>query len=116
MPVRFSLRPRIVELLGEHESLTMVEIASELAISRESAVQAVRKMRKAKMVYVKDWTDDSEGTQNYLRPMYALGNERDKRKPNAAARHKQSKIRYDRKTRIARRAGLSKAPALQSGI
>jgi hypothetical protein len=47
-----------------------------------------------KRVHICGWTEDSEGTRRYIRPIYNVGNLPNKQKPLMSLRRKENRARY----------------------
>lgn len=78
---------KILALLAEHEQLSRVEIQKELELTKRSASALLSKLlkptpRQSKRIYVIAYTFDDEGARAYPRPLYALGDRPDARRPD----------------------------------
>lgn len=92
---------KALEALSEFGRMSAQEFADWAEISRYDAHAVLGRMSKRtkageKRIYVADWTHGHDGARRYPRPVYALGDQRDKPKPKAdpaanRRRHEQSK-------------------------
>lgn len=80
---------KALEALQEFGRMTAQEFADMADISRYDAHAVLRRMNKRtkagdKRLHVADWVYGHDGARRYPRPVYALGDQRDKPKPKAS--------------------------------
>jgi len=73
-------------LLEEQGQMTRAEICQAIGIPKISLSPVLTRMcRKTpkldKRIYIAGWSEEHEGARRYPRAIYALGNERDQKKP-----------------------------------
>lgn len=101
---------RALEALGEFGRMSAQEFADWAEISRYDAHAVLRRMNQRtkageKRIHIADWTYGHDGARRYPRPVYALGDRRDKAKPKAdpaanRRRHEQGKNKMYRMTSV----------------
>lgn len=92
---------KALEALNEFGRMTAQEFADYADIGRYDAHAVLLRMNKRtkagdKRIHIADWTHGHDGARRYPRPVYALGDKLDKKKPKAdpaanRRRHEQSK-------------------------
>lgn len=98
---------RVLEALQEFERMSAQEFADWAEISRYDAHAVLSRMNtrtKAgeKRIHIADWTYGHDGARRYPRPVYALGDKRDKAKPkpDVAGNRKRSEGKRNRLHRM----------------
>lgn len=101
---------KVLEALTECGRMSAQEFADWAEISRYDAHAVLRRMNQRtqageKRIHIADWTYGHDGARRYPRPVYALGDKRDKAKPkvDVAAnrrRYEQGKNRMYRMTSV----------------
>ena len=105
----FNRGPHVIkalEALHEFGRMTAQEFADMVDISRYDAHAVLIRMHKRtkagdKRIHITDWVYGHDGARRYPRPVYALGDQRDKPKPKAdpkanSRRYEQGKNRMYR--------------------
>lgn len=92
---------KALEAFNEFGRMTAQEFADYADIGRYDAHAVLNRMAKRtkagdKRIHIADWTHGHDGARRYPRPVYALGDKLDKKKPKAdpaanRRRHEQSK-------------------------
>lgn len=92
---------KALEALNEFGRMTAQEFADYADLGRYDAHAVLLRMNKRtkagdKRIHIADWTHGHDGARRYPRPVYALGDKLDKKKPKAdpaanRRRHEQSK-------------------------
>jgi hypothetical protein len=88
----------MLRALQEFGPMTSVEICAQIGTTKSSSGAILgRLMRqsvtKPKRVYILDWTYDSEGARRYPRPIYAVGDKKDKPMPKASPAENQRRYK-----------------------
>lgn len=101
---------KALEALSEFGRMSAQEFADWAEISRYDAHAVLRRMSQRtkageKRIHIADWTYGHDGARRYPRPVYALGDKRDKPKPKAdpaanRRRHEQGKNKMYRMTSV----------------
>lgn len=76
----------MLKALAELGPMTTVEICSAIGTTKSKSGAILGRLMKAsltkpKRVYIYGWTQDAEGARRYPRPIYALGDKKDKPAP-----------------------------------
>lgn len=97
-------REQIIAILEEHGPLTSPEAGALLNLAESTARNTLRQMNKStprfkRQVYIVDWQRSAvEDQRAYLRPVWALGDKTNKKKPDAlTGSEKQARIRGRKK-------------------
>ena len=96
---RKGLAKEMVEALVNFGPMTCSELCRHIGVERlKSGAIVSRLMKKSpkrkKRVHICGWTEDSEGTRRYLRPIYKAGAGLDQPKPLMCLRIKENRARY----------------------
>lgn len=89
----------MIEALINFGPMTTSELCRHIGVERlKSGAIVSRLMKKSpkrkKRIHICGWTEDSEGTRRYLRPIYNVGACLDKPKPLMCVRRKENRVRY----------------------
>lgn len=132
----------VLRLLDENGPMTAASITAESGVEKKILAGTLGRMLKAtkrpigpKRIHVLDWVYDEEGQRKYPRPLFALGDKPDKKKPKrdphavAKAYRERQKKRFlgnsvfnlgvgveTMRKRVAGRMGSIIAPVQQSDI
>jgi len=92
---------QMLKALVELGPMTCKELCDHIKTPKCSSGSVIsRLMRQSpnrpKRVHIVDWTEDSEGTRRYIRPIYKAGKGADKPKPPTIERQKINRVRYTR--------------------
>jgi len=119
-------REIIIAILEEHGPLTSPEVGALLNLAESTARNTLCQMNKkttrfTRQVYIVDWQRDAvEGQRAYLRPVWALGDKPNKKKPNALAGAEKQRRYRSRKEGLANSvfalAGLTGRSAKKANI
>lgn len=78
----------VLRLLDENGPMTAASMVTEAGVEKDILAATITRMRKPtlrpkapKRIYVLDWVYDEEGQRKYPRPLFALGDKPDKKKP-----------------------------------
>ncbi len=89
----------MLDALVNFGPMTSLELCKHIGVDRNNSASIISRMMKKspkreKRVYICGWTEDSEGTRRYIRPIYNVGSSPDKQKPLMSIRRKENRARY----------------------
>lgn len=97
MTKRWGVAEDMLKALEEFGPMTTVEICAHIGTTKDKSGSILCRLMKAsplrpKRIYIFGWTYDSEGARRYPRPIYAVGDKRDKPMPKRC--HNENQRRY----------------------
>lgn len=98
-----SVAARILMALEEHGPMTRAEVGKALGVGRTAVSAVITRMRMPtktlpKRIYIMSYVYEADGLRYYPRAVYAVGDQRDARKPKAS--RKTVRRRYDERVRM----------------
>lgn len=89
----------MIEALTNFGPMTSLELCNHIGVHRNNSASIISRLMKKspkmkKRVHICGWTEDSEGTRRYIRPLYNVGAGIDKPKPLMCVRRKENRARY----------------------
>ncbi len=93
MKARGETRNAVIEALRYLGPMTRVDIADAIDVSRDSLGNIMTRLSRPsklppgpKVVYIKEWTQTQDDRRCYPRPVYALGDKPNAKKPRSNAK------------------------------
>jgi hypothetical protein len=89
----------MIEALVNFGPMTSLELCNHIGVHRNNSASIISRLMKKspkmeKRVHICGWTEDSEGTRRYIRPIYNVGDFPNKQKPLMSLRRKENRARY----------------------
>jgi len=89
----------MIEALVNFGPMTSLELCNHIGVHRNNSASIISRLMKKspkrkKRVHICGWTEDSEGTRRYIRPIYNVGACLDQPKPLMCVRRKENRARY----------------------
>jgi hypothetical protein len=96
---RRPIAKEMIEALINFGPMTCLELCKHINVEKDKSGSIISRLMKKspkrrKRVHICGWTEDSEGTRRYLRPIYNVGACLDKPKPLMCVRRKENRARY----------------------
>lgn len=95
----------MLKALEELGPMTSVEICDSIGTTKNKSGAILGRLMKAsplkpKRVYIFGWTHDAEGARRYPRPIYAIGDKKDKPMPKRCHNENQRRYRSMKSNRV----------------
>lgn len=95
----------MLKALEELGPMTTVEICAYIGTTKDKSGAILGRLMKAsplkpKRVYIFGWTHDAEGARRYPRPIYAIGDKKDKPMPKRCHNENQRRYRSMKSNRV----------------
>jgi hypothetical protein len=96
---RRPIAEEMIAALTNFGPMTSFELCRHIGVERGTSGAIISRLMKKspkrkKRVHICGWTEDTEGTRRYLRPIYNIGAGLDKPKPLMCLRVKENRARY----------------------
>jgi hypothetical protein len=96
---RRPIAKEMVEALMNFGPMTCLELCRHIGVEKDKSGSIISRLMKKspkrrKRIHICGWTEDSEGTRRYIRPIYNVGAGIDKPKPLMCVRRKENRARY----------------------
>ncbi|CAB4199828.1 hypothetical protein UFOVP1355_15 [uncultured Caudovirales phage] len=96
---RRPIAKEMIEALMNFGPMTTSELCRHIGVEKLKSGSIVSRLMKKspkhkKRIHICGWTEDSEGTRRYLRPIYKAGAGLDQPKPLMCLRVKENRARY----------------------
>ena len=97
---RRQVAEEMLRALAEIGPMTTIELCQHIGTTKDKSGSIMGRLMKPsplkpKRVYIFGWTHDAEGARRYPRPIYAIGDKKDK--PMPAKSHNENQRRYRKK-------------------
>lgn len=89
----------MIDALVNFGPMTCLELCRQIGVDKKSSGSIISRLMKKspkrkKRIHISGWTEDTEGTRRYLRPIYKVGAGFDQTKPLMCIRTKENRARY----------------------
>jgi hypothetical protein len=96
---RRPIAKEMIEALANFGPMTSTELCRSIGVERSKSGAIISRLMKKspkrkKRVHICGWTEDTEGTRRYIRPIYKIGAGADQPKPLTCLRVKENRARY----------------------
>lgn len=90
---------QMLQALIDFGPMTCLELCRHIGVDKKSSGSIISRLMKKspkrkKRIHISGWTEDTEGTRRYLRPIYKVGAGFDQTKPLMCVRRKENRSRY----------------------
>lgn len=90
---------QMLQALTDFGPMTCLELCRHIGVDKRSSGSIISRLMKKspkrkKRIHISGWTEDTENTRRYLRPIYKVGAGLDQPKPLMCIRRKENRVRY----------------------